>query len=195
MKIALPMSALLAVATLTLSACSSKEADTPAPAPEPAIVEPVSAEPAPRKSAVEITEIPLADVPTEITEMVTAAYPGFTPVEVLRKVRDGKTYFDVEGELEGGSELEFDVLMTAAGPEIVEIQRDIDPRLVPTIARKILDDANSENLEVVRVIESVQTEDNSIIYEVFVDGHPSDPTFEIQVDGEEAKLLAERAKH
>jgi len=195
MKIALPMSAMLAIATLTLSACSSKEADAPAPAPEPAIVEPVAAEPAPRKSAVEITEIPLADVPEDITSMVTAAYPGFTPVEVLRKVRDGKTYFDVEGELKGGSELEFDVLMTAAGPEIVEIQRDIDPRLIPTIARKILDDANSESLEVVRVIESVQTENNSIIYEIFVEGHPSDPTFEIQVDGEDAKLLTERAKH
>ena len=195
MKIALPISVLLATATLTVSACSQKQADAPVATPEPAVVEPVAVQPALRPSAVEITEIPLADVPTEITDMVTAAYPGFTPVEVIRKIRDGKTYFDVEGELEGGSELEFDVLMTAAGPEIVEIQRDIDTRFLPTIARDILDGANSENLEIARIIESVQTNDNSIIYEIFVEGHPSDPTFEIQINGEEAKLLAERAEH
>ena len=194
MKIALPISALLAVATLTFSGCSSKEADAPAATPKPAATTP-AANTAPRKSAVEITEIPLADVPEEITTMVTAAYPGFTPVEVIRKIRDGKTYYDVEGELKGGSELEFDVLLTDAGPEIVEIQRDIDSRLIPTNAREVLDAANSENLEIARVIESVQTNDNSIIYEIFVEGHPSDPRFEVQVIGEDATLLAERAEH
>ena len=40
-------------------------------------------------------------------------------------MRDGRVYYDVEGELPGDVEIEFDVLMTEQGPKIVEIQRDI----------------------------------------------------------------------
>lgn len=192
MKHALPMSALIAAATLTFAGCSPKE--TPPPQAKP--TQPAKVDPAPvRVPTSDANVIPLTDVPEDVTSMVTTAYPGFTPVEVIKKVRDGKTYFDVEGELKGGNEIEFDVLMTDAGPEIVEIQRDINPRLIPTNVREILDDANSENLEIARVIESVQTNDNSIIYEIFVDGQPAEPSFEVQVIGEEANLLAERAEH
>ena len=194
MKIAIHTSALLVAATLTLAGCTPKE-KAPSPTPAPTATPDPVAKPASKPAAVEVTEIPLADVPEQVTLMVTAAYPGFTPVEVLKKVRDGRTYFDVEGELKGGDEIEFDVLMTSAGPEIVEIQRDISPRLLPTNVRNILDEANVDGLEIARVIESVQTNDNSIIYEIFVAGKPAHPTFEVQVSGEEAVLLEERAEH
>jgi len=197
MKIALSTSALLIAASLALTGCS-KEA--PAPTAPAAPSTPVAEAPKPKPAAVKtfpagVTEIAIADVPEDVSEMVTTAYPNFTIKEVLRKERDGKVYFDVEGELTGGSEIEFDVLMTDAGPEIVEIQRDIKWVFTPQDARDLVDEANTENLEVVRVIESVQTVDNSIIYEIFVADHPTAPSYEVQVKDGKASLLAERAEH
>jgi len=152
------------------------------------------AEEAPRASATEITEIALTDVPQSVVSLVMAERAGFEMEEVLKKVRDGRTYYDVEGELPSGDEIEFDVLMTRAGPEIVEIQRDILWKQVPKNARKVVTAANTDGLKVARVIESTQT-DNSIIYEIFVEGHKSDPRFEAQVKDGEAKLLTSRWKH
>ena len=71
---------------------------------------------APRASATDITEIALADVPASVNKVVAANSPDFTATEVLKKVRDGRVYFDVEGELPNGEEIEFDVLMTDNGP-------------------------------------------------------------------------------
>jgi len=152
-----------------------------------------NAEP-PRASTSENTEIALSDVPQSVSEVVMAARSDFKMSEVVKKVRDGRVYYDVEGELPGGEEIEFDVLMTEQGPQIVEIQRDIAFEAVPQKAREITEKANKDNLEIVRVIESIQT-DNSIIYEVFVADHPGDPRFEVHVQGGKAKLLAARWEH
>ena len=149
---------------------------------------------APRVSAAEVTEIQLSDVPQNVKTLVMAERDGFEMVEVLKKVRDGRTYYDVEGELPSGDEIEFDVLMTANGPEIVEIQRDILWSQVPSKARSFVNAANTDELEIVRVIESVQTDD-SIIYEIFVAGHKSEPRFEAQVKDGETTLLTSRWKH
>jgi len=148
----------------------------------------------PRASATEVTEIQLSDVPKSVVSLVNAERSGFTMVEVLKKVRDGRTYYDVEGELPSGDEIEFDVLMTDAGPEIVEIQRDIVWSQVPKKARAVVKAANTDELEIVRIIESAQTDD-SIIYEIFVAGHKSDPRFEAQMKDGQAKLLTSRWKH
>jgi len=149
---------------------------------------------APRAGADVVTEIALADVPQSVSALVKTAKADFQMTEVLKKVRDGRVYYDVEGELPGDVEIEFDVLMTANGPKIVEIQRDIAWSTVPVAARSVVDAANTDNLEIVRIIESVQT-DQSIIYEVFVAGHKSDPRFEVQVKNGAPKLLPERWKH
>jgi len=149
---------------------------------------------APRASAEEITEIPLADVPQSVTQLVLAQRSGFEMEEVLKKTRDGRIYYDVEGELPNGEEIEFDVLMTDTGPQIVEIQRDITWTEVPKQARKVVTTTNTELLEIVRIIESIQTDD-SIIYEVFVAGHKSDPRFEVHVKQGKAELLKSRWKH
>ena len=139
---------------------------------------------APRPSADEITEIALSDVPADVRSVVMSASPDFEMEEVVKKVRDGRTYFDVEGELPNGDEIEFDVLMTDSGPEIVEIQRDLLLTAVPKPVRDVLDEGNSDDLKVVRVIESRQAGGDIIIYEFFVDGHPSDPRFEVSVSGD-----------
>ena len=62
-----------------------------------------------------ITEIPVDALPPSVPQAIAAERDGFTIEEVLRKVRDGRTYYDVEGELADGSELEFDILMGADG--------------------------------------------------------------------------------
>ena len=149
---------------------------------------------APRASATEVTEIALSDVPQTVNDLVQATRPDFTTTEVLKKVREGRVYYDVEGELTNGDEIEFDVLMTKDGPQIVEIQRDLEWSFVPQFAKAVIDEANSEDLEIVRIIESIQT-DNSIIYEVFVANHPSDPRFEVSVKDNQARLLEARWKH
>jgi len=149
---------------------------------------------APRASADEVTEIELADVPQSVQTLVLSARDGFEMVEVLKKVRGDRTYYDVEGELPSGDEIEFDVLMTAAGPEIVEIQRDILWSQVPQDARAVVQGANKDALEIARIIESIQT-DESIIYEIFVAGHKSDPRFEVQVKNGVSKLLTSRWEH
>jgi len=149
---------------------------------------------APRASATEVTEIALIDVPESVTSLVMAEREGFEMEEVLKKVRDGRTYYDVEGELPSGDEIEFDVLMTSTGPEIVEIQRDILWGEVPRDARIIVEANNTDKLEVARVIESTQT-DASIIYEVFVEGHKREPRFEVQAKAGKFKMLTSRWKH
>lgn len=149
---------------------------------------------APRSNAAVTTEIALSDVPQSVREVVMATRADFEMAEVLKKVRDGRVYYDVEGELPGGEEIEFDVLMTEHGPKVVEIQRDMAWGDVPSNARKVVDAANKDNLEIVRIIESVQT-DQSIIYEVFVAGHSDGPRFEVQTKAGDVKLLPERWKH
>ena len=149
---------------------------------------------APRVSADVVTEIALGDVPQSVQAVVKAARPDFTMAEVLKKERGDRTYFDVEGELASGEEIEFDILMTESGPQIVEIQRDILWTQVPAASRALVDGANKDRHEIVRVIESRQTDD-SIIYEIFIEGHKSAPRFEVQVKDGSAALLPERWEH
>ncbi|MEP6342569.1 MAG: hypothetical protein ABJ275_04575 [Maricaulaceae bacterium] len=150
---------------------------------------------APRPSAAEVTNIALADVPENVKAAASAMRADFTMTEVLRKRRDDRVYFDVEGELPNGDEIEFDILMTDAGPQVVEIQRDISWETVPKDARDLVNGASKDGAAVARIIESQQTEDGSIIYEVFIEGKPSDPHFEVQVKDGQALLLKQRAIH
>ena len=149
-----------------------------------------------RATAGTITEVKLSDVPLDVMAVVMSASPDFKMVEVVKKIRDGRTYFDVEGELPNGDEIEFDVLMTNSGPEIVEIQRDLPLKDVPKPVRDVLNVANFDSLRVVRVIESKQADGDTIIFEFFVADDPSDPRFEVSTSGgEPAKLLSTRWKH
>jgi hypothetical protein len=139
---------------------------------------------------VQITDLTLEEIPAEVRALAHGAAEGFRISEVQKKIRDGRTYYDVEGELPDGSELEFDILMTPAGPEIVETQRDIAWADAPESVR-----AAAPGVAPARVIESTQT-DGMVIYELFARGRPADPAIEIALrpDGT-VDLLKERWLH
>ena len=155
-----------------------------------------SASDAPQTKTVEVLEVSLNDVPASVSDVVMANSPDFKIVEVLKKRRDGRVYYDVEGELPNGDEIEFDVLMTESGPKVVEIQRDIEWEVTPKNVQDVIGKANIDKLDIVRVIESQQAESDTIIYEIFVDGQSATPRFEVSVSGDApAELLAEPAEH
>lgn len=142
---------------------------------------------------VEITELSADEIPADVRALAEGTRPGFVIAEVQKKVRDGRTYYDVEGELPDGSEIEFDILMTEVGPEIVEIQRDLDWADVPDAVRAAAE-ASRAGLAPERVIESVQT-DGAVIYELFAPGEPADPAIEVSFAGGVANVLEERWPH
>lgn len=145
-------------------------------------------------SDVQITEIEPAALPTSVTEAIAAERADFTIEEVLQKIRDGRTYYDVEGEIANGSELEFDVLMGDDGSaEIVEIQRDLEWSEIPAEVQEQALIA-SDGVLPVRIIESVQT-DGAVIYELFAEGNPADPAYEVRVHAGEVETLSERWIH
>ena len=140
-----------------------------------------------------ITGIEPSALPASVTAAIAAERPDFTVEEVLKKVRDGRTYYDVEGEVADGSELEFDVLMEGDAATIVEIQRDLAWDDVPDAVRSVALVA-SEGAVPVRTIESTQT-DGAVIYEFFAEGVPADPAWEVRVQGGKVELLDERWMH
>jgi len=141
-------------------------------------------------------EVSLKDVPKNVSKVVMAQSPDFKMVEVLKKRRSDRIYYDVEGELPNGDEIEFDVLITENGPKIVEIQRDIAWTVTPQSVQDVVGEANSDNLDVVRIIESKQVGSDTIIYEIFVLGQAAKPRFEVSVSsGGPARLLDIPAEH
>ncbi|MEQ8299510.1 MAG: hypothetical protein RH945_03100 [Hyphomonas sp.] len=142
---------------------------------------------------VKITEVPLDAMPASVVSAISAERPGFEASEVLRKDRDGRTYYDVEGLTAEGAELEFDILMHGDQAEIVEIQRDLAWSEVPDEVKEIVPGVGA-GIVPARIIESVQT-DGSVIYELFAEGAPSDPAHEVRVHGGTVELLDERWIH
>ncbi|ACT60486.1 hypothetical protein [Hirschia baltica] len=187
------LTGVMGVALLSAACEGAVETETPV-AQSSDVVEEVTVDDLAEKmvSAVEITDLAAADIPVDIVNLVTIASPGLQIGEAQKKVRDGRTYFDVEGETAEGEEIEFDVLMTENGPEIVEIQRDLAWSEVPEIASQAALEVGDVNP--VRVIESKQP-DGSIIYELFAEGQPGDPAMEVRVVDGVAEVLAERWPH
>ena len=135
------------------------------------------------------TPVALADVPAEVLAAAQAARPGFLPAEAESETREGRLYFDVEGRLPDGSEIEFDIMEENGAWRVVETQRDIAfasaPAAVQAAAR-----AHDPALAPTRVIESVQA-DGLIIYEVFEGARK----LEVKWDGRTAELLAREWAH
>lgn len=147
----------------------------------------------PPTNRVVITNTAVDETPAEVRALAESAVEGFVIAEVQKKVRDGRTYYDVEGALPDGGELEFDILMTAAGPEIVETQRDLDWSAVPEAVRAAAK-AAAPGLSPVRVIESTQT-DGTVIFELFAPDAPSDPAMEVSWTDGVATVLEEPWPH
>ena len=141
-----------------------------------------------------ITEIEPSSLPASVLAAISQERPDFKIEEVLKKVRDNnRVYYDVEGEISDGSELEFDILMDGDKAQIVEIQKDLEWNEVPSEVQEIMLGA-SDNAIPVRTIESTQT-DGAVIYEFFAEGVPADPSWEVRVHGGSAELLDERWVH
>lgn len=132
-------------------------------------------------------------VPADVTAQVKAAAPALTIKAAELKVRDGRRYYDVEGVLPDGQEMELDLLETPNGWTVVEVQRDIDWAAVPAPARAAAEPA-WKGPPPVRVIESRQT-DGAVIYELFTVGRPAAPALEVMVRNGEAKVLSETWPH
>ena len=139
-------------------------------------------------------KVSAAQLPKDVSAKVAAAAPGMTLTEAQFKEREGRRYYDVEGRLADGSELELDLLETPQGWTVVEIQRDIVWTAVPKAARDAATPAWKAAAPPVRIIESKQT-DGQIIYELFVAGKPQTPALEVAFKDGAAKVLTEVWPH
>jgi hypothetical protein len=127
--------------------------------------------------------------PSDVSAAVKAAMPQMTIADAELKERDGRRYYDVEGTLPDGSEIELDMLQTAQGWQVVEIQRDIAWTAAPAPVR-----AAAPAARPVRVIESKQN-DGAVVYELFAEGQPKDPAIEVMWKDGQAKVLTNRWPH
>jgi hypothetical protein len=134
-----------------------------------------------------------AEVPPEVAASVKAAMPQMKITEAELKEREGRRYYDVEGVLPDGSEIELDLLQTAAGWKVVEIQRDIPWTAAPAAVRTAATPA-WKGPDPVRVIESKQT-DGAIVYELFAPGRPQTPALEVMLKDGNASVLKEVWPH
>ena len=141
------------------------------------------------KQAVELNEIP-----QPILELVNGRSPGFKPGEAESEIRNGQTYFDIEGETAAGEELEFDITQVDGQWAIVETQRDIAWEVAPAAVRDSLKAAAPDFL-LRRIIESDQG-DGIVIYEFFgsQDGAP-ETKLEVRYADGAAELLTEEWAH
>jgi len=119
-----------------------------------------------------------------IAAVVEAAMPG---IVISAGEAGGEGEYEVTGTLDG-QEYEFDLLGPDGGWRVVEIQRDINWGDAPEPVRDLI--ATSPNAFLpVRVIESRQPADGSVVYELFAEGAPDAPTLEVRyLDGEAAIL-------
>lgn len=135
-----------------------------------------------------------AALPPELRTLVEQTVPGMIVDEVDRKEREDRIYFDIEGKRPDGSEVELDVLQEGTRFRVVEIQRDLAwdqaPPAVIAAAKAAPGSFTPE-----RVIESKQTGDGSVIYELFAPGRRDEPAMEIRVRDGKAEVLGERWAH
>ncbi len=120
-------------------------------------------------------------VPADIAALVSAAVPDIA-------ITDGElnapgNQFEVTGTLPNGDEVEVDLVPSNGAWTVDEIQRDIEWPTVPEPVRAAAA-AVPDSFEPIRVIESTQAADGSIVYELFratVDGSPSrGPAMEVR---------------
>jgi hypothetical protein len=165
---------------LVVMGCGSRE--QPAPIAET----PVAASSA-------ANEVASADLPAEVTSVVLAAVPEMRITGAERKEREGRVYYDVEGERADGSEVELDLLEENGAYKVVEIQRDIPWAEAPENV-KAAAAGSSRPFEPARVIESMQT-DGSVIYELFAPDAPAKPALEVRVAAGNAEVLKQEWPH
>jgi len=141
-------------------------------------------------------DVHLDQVPAEVLTVAKAEQPGFTPAEAEAETREGRRYFDVEGTLADGSEVEFDIMEEGGRWRVVETQRDIDFSAAPAPVRQA-SAAHDSTLAPTRVIERKQ-QDALVVYELYAadaHGDPQGSKVEIKWDGKSAEVLKREWEH
>ncbi|KAA9131675.1 hypothetical protein F3N42_10205 [Marinihelvus fidelis] len=136
-------------------------------------------------------DVGLADVPADVMAVATAAGPGVTFNEAEFETRNGKAYWDIEGEGPNG-EIEFDITQVDGQWAVVETQRDISTTDVPSAVAAALADA-ATGFVPGRIIESIQA-DGLVIYEFF-GADDNDVKHEVSWNGESANWLEDEWEH
>lgn len=130
---------------LTVAGCSP-------PAPETA--QPETAQP----------ETAALSVPGDIAAVASAAAPGITITS--GELSAGNDQYEVTGTVPSGDEIEIDMVQSNGAWAVLEIQRDIVWSSVPEPVRAEAA-AAPDTFEPIRVIESTQAADGSVVYELF----------------------------
>ena len=127
------------------------------------------------------TEASESPVSADIVALVSAAVPDIAIIG--GELNASGTQYEVTGTLPNGDEIEIDLVQSNGAWTVDEIQRDIAWSTVPEPVRAAAG-AVPDAFEPVRVIESTQAADGSIVYELFramEDGSPSrGPALEVR---------------
>lgn len=107
---------------------------------------------------------PQSSVPADIAAAASAAAPGVAISS--GEPSTGGDQYEVTGTLPNGDEIELDLVQSNGAWTVLEIQRDVAWSSVPAPVRAAAAAAPG-SFEPVRVIESTQTADGSIVYELF----------------------------
>jgi hypothetical protein len=109
-------------------------------------------------------EAAASSVPGDIAALALAAVPGITIVS--GQLSAGNDQYEVTGNLPNGDEIELDMVQINDAWTVLEIQRDVAWSSVPELVRAAAVVA-PDSFEPVRVIESTQAVDGSVVYELF----------------------------
>lgn len=127
------------------------------------------------------TESSASPVSADVAAVVSTAVPDITITS--GELNAGGDQYEVTGTLPNGDEIEVDMVQSNGAWTVEEIQRDIAWSTVPEPVRAAAG-AVPDSFEPIRVIESTQAEDGSIVYELFrqmEDGSPSrGPAMEVR---------------
>ena len=136
------------------------------------------------------TESPASPVPADIAALVSAAVPDIAITG--GDLNASGNQFEVTGTLPNGDEIEVDMVQSNGAWTVDEVQRDIEWPTVPEPVRAAAA-AVPDSFEPIRVIESTQAADGSIVYELFratADGSPSrGPAMEVRWHEGSAEVL------
>ena len=140
-------------------------------------------------------EISIDSIPQGVLDAVKSLAPNMTINEAEKEFKNGENYIDVEGELENGNEIEFDLLKKGDTWQIVEIQRDLTIDQLPENVVSALR-TDSPSFEAKRIIESVQHGEEITVYEFYgVNDEGQEIRKEVKLEAGNAEVLEKEWAH
>ena len=109
-------------------------------------------------------EVLTSSVSGDVSAVVSAAVPGISIMG--GELNASGNQYEVTGTLPNGDEIEIDMAQANGAWTIIEIQRDVEWFTLPQLVRATVAGVPG-SFEPVRVIESTQAADGSVVYELF----------------------------